>query len=287
MSLLSRLESRFGRFAIPNLTGMLIIGQVVLFTAQTLRAAQGQGGNPFANLYLIPAKVMQGEVWRVISFAFVPFSDQLLYLIITWLLFYFFGTTLENYWGTFRYNVFMGIGLVANVAASFVTLSMGPEFVAQNYFLYGTVFLAFARLFPDFTINLFFVLPIRIKWLALLAWIGYGFGIAQGNWMDRLLIVASVANYIVFFGREHWHDVKSGHRRRSFQTRAKATAKGLVHECRVCGLNSEGAPKTMFRYCSKCAGQCCYCPDHIHDHEHVIDDDETADDSHLANSGQA
>jgi ribosomal protein L37AE/L43A len=83
--------------------------------------------------------------------------------------------------------------------------------------------------------------------------------------------LASIANYLAFFGREHFREVKQGQRRRSFQAKIEKTAKAL-HTCRVCGLDSESSPKTAFRYCSKCAGQCCYCPEHIQNHEHVLNE---------------
>ena len=287
MSLLTRLETRLRRWAIPNLTGIIIGGQVALYLVQTLRAGQGLAADPFGNLYLIPDKVLQGEIWRLVSFAFIPPAAGFLFVVISWMLFYFFGTTLENQWGAVRYNLFLWVGLMANVAASFVTLVAGPGYVANNGFLYGTVFLAFARLFPDFTINLFFILPIQIKWLALLAWIGYGYALVKGDWMARVLILASVANYLVFFGREHWLELRSGQRHRSYQSRTKAAANSLVHRCRVCDLDSEASPKTLFRYCSKCAGQCCYCPEHIGDHEHVAPGGETASDPRMVDSGKA
>jgi membrane associated rhomboid family serine protease len=287
MSLLSRLEARLRRWTIPNLTGIIIGGQILLYLVETLRSAQGPPGDPFANLYLIPDKVLQGEVWRLVTFAFIPPPGGFLFVVISWMLFYFFGTALENQWGTVRYNLFLWLGVLANVAAAFLTLLHGPGYVASNGFLYGTVFLAFARLFPNFVINLFFILPIQIKWLALLAWIGYGYTLVKGDWMVRVLILASVANYLVFFGRDHWRDLKRGHRRRTFQSRTKEATRSLVHKCRVCGLDSDSSPKTLFRYCSKCAGQCCYCPEHIQNHEHVTADGETANEPQTADSGRA
>lgn len=287
MSLLKRLEARLRRWAIPNLTGIIIGGQVVLFLVFTMRAGQGVGGDPFTNLYLIPSKVLEGEIWRLITFAFIPFSTSLLWSVISWMLFYLFGNSLENQWGTYHYNLFLAIGLLASIMASFAALAVDPRFIADNRFLYGTVFLAFARLYPNFTINLFFILPIQIKWLALLAWIGYGVQLVRGDWMTRLLVIASVANYLVFFGREHYRDLKSGQRRRSYQAKTKQAAKSLVHRCMVCGLDSETSPKTLFRYCSKCEGQCCYCPEHIQNHEHVVADGEDASNPQPADASNA
>jgi len=165
--------------------------------------------------------------------------------------------------------MFLLVGYVASVGAAFLAYALGVDAIANNMFLYGTLFLAFARLFPDFTINLFFILPIKVKWLALLMWIMYGYQLLTSGWMGRMLIVASVLNYLLFFGREHLREWKQGHRRRAYQAQVQSAAKEIQHECRVCGLNSQDSPKTLFRYCSKCDGQCCYCPEHIREHEHV------------------
>ncbi len=277
MSLLRRFEAKFGPWAIPNLTLLLIAGQVLVFFLQTMRAGQGVG----SNLLLLPSAVVGGEVWRIITFVFIPPRVAPLFVIFFWMLFYRYGTSLEQHWGAVRYNVFLLIGYLANVAAVFLAWGLGSDIPADNKFLYGTLFLAFARLYPNYVIHLFFILPIQIKWLALLAWIGYGYGLITGTWMDRMLIVASLLNYLLFFGREHWREMQSGHRRREFQSRTKAAKERLKHQCLVCGLNSKESPKTLFRYCSKCDGQCCYCPEHIQDHEHVL-----ADDSSLAGAGK-
>lgn len=285
-TLMKRLEKIFRPWAIPNITGLIIAGQIVLYVAYKLQAAQGVGGNVFSKLELDPSKVLEGEVWRVVTFLFIPFSLDIIGAIFGWLIFYMFGNGLESIWGTVRYNLFLWIGFLANVAASFLTVMLPAEHIANNGFFYATVFLAFARINPHYVLHIFFILPIQIKWLALLMWLGYAFAFIQGDWMNRLLIVASVANYLLFFGKEHWQQIKSGQRRRTYQAKTKAATKSLVHECLVCGLNSETAPRTLFRYCSKCDGQCCYCPDHIHDHEHVTGDGKASSDTELAESGE-
>jgi len=275
MSFLNRLERKLGRWAIPNLTSIIIAGQVLLYFMITMRP--GQGIHSLANIVLLPSAVIGGEVWRLITFVFVPPPSRSLFVIFYWLLMYLFGTSLEQHWGTARYNLFLLIGYLASVAGVFIAWAFGSNFVADNSFLYGTLFLAFARLNPNYVIHLFFILPIQIKWLALLAWIGYGYQFFVGSGMARMLVAASLLNYLLFFGREHWRDFKSGQRRRSFQSHTQALAKQILHQCMVCELNSENSPKTLFRYCSKCDGQCCYCPEHIQDHEHVV-----AEDSSLA-----
>jgi hypothetical protein len=286
LTLLDRLQRRLGWLAVPNVTMALIVGQAVLYIANLL-AERGilPGGLALDRLRLDPALVMQGEVWRLATFLFTPPKIGPIFVIFYFALFHLFGTTLEQHWGTFKYNLFLLIGCVANIAAAFIGAAlMGwdvaevgttklrlASIAAPNSYLYLSVFLAFARLYPDFIINLFFVLPIRIKWLALLAWIAYAYVAATGSWMDRALVVATVLNYLLFFGREHVRELRQGQRKRSFQAEAKRATKPARHVCAVCGLSSTESPRTLFRYCSKCSGQRCYCPDHIRDHEHLAE----------------
>jgi hypothetical protein len=285
LTLLDRLQRRFGRFAIPNLTLILIAGQAALYVASYLPQ-----GVALERVALDPAKVMQGEIWRLATFLFTPPSTGPIFVIFYFALFHLFGNTLEQQWGTFKYNLFLLIGYLANIVAAFIAAAIeGREFggaanaavplasqLATNGFLYSSLFLAFARLYPDFTLNLFFILPIRIKWLALLQWLTYGYLFIRGDWMTRMLIAATVLNYLLFFGREHWREFKYGYRRRSFQAKAKQALAPAKHTCVVCGLSSDESPRTLFRYCSKCTGQRCYCPEHIRDHEHVTSEEPAA-----------
>jgi hypothetical protein len=257
---------------VPNLTAFLIAGQVLLYVVNSMPAVQGRAPT-LESIRLAPDMVMKGEVWRVLTYLFDPPLTNVLFAFFAWYLFYLMGTTLEAVWGTFRYNAFLGIGYVASVAIAFMywfTFRMPGE-TATNGFLYGTVFLAFARLYPDFTLLIFFVLPVKIRWLALITWIGYAIAfLGAGDWMTRLMVVAAVLNYFVFFGRDIWHDLKHGHRRMHFRAKALRGTSRLVHECRVCGIKSSDTREIVFRYCSKCEGDCCYCPEHLHHHEHIV-----------------
>src|SRR4051812_31269385 len=215
MSILSRLNAKFGRYALPNLTVVLIVGQVLMFLTQQLNPGM-QGFQMLERIRMYPDRVLAGEYWRVITFLFVPPTTNLIFAVFFWYMFYLMGTTLEVTWGAFRYNVYLLIGYVASIACAFGTyFAFGGQagLPASSGFLFGTVFLAFARFFPDFTIYIFFILPIKIKWLALLQWIGYGFTFLAGPWMIKAMVLASVMNYLLFFGRDIWRDMKHGHRR--------------------------------------------------------------------------
>ena len=283
MTLLSKLEQKFGRWAIPNVTVLIIAGQVGLYFMQRMGPQDGLLADP-TKLWLLPGQVFAGEIWRLLTFVICPPMIGF-FVIFYWMLMYIFGSALEQVWGTFRYNcyllvAYMAIALaslaiwawggdMAVISAQVTTMALGFGLVNTSVFLYSSLFLGFARINPDFTLNLYFLLPIKIKWLAMLQWIAYGYVLLSGNWPVRALVLASVLNYFVFFGREHWREYKHGQRRRSYQAKAATVEKQIRHVCLVCGLNSKDSPRTLFRYCSKCDGQCCYCPEHIQDHEHV------------------
>jgi len=177
-------------------------------------------------------------------------------------------------WGTFRYNVFLLVGYVATVGAAFLV----PDAPASILFLEGSVFLAFAYLYPDFRLYIMFVLPVRIKWLALLTWIGYFLVILSGNLIAIVMIFASVANFFVFFGRDILRRARSGRRLMRDQAARSASRAKPRHRCTICGITNQTHPDMDFRYCSKCAGSPCYCEEHLRNHQHVERESQVAAD---------
>ena len=273
MRLLDRLEQRLRPYAVPNVTAGLIAVQVLTFAlAQVRPAAVGE-------IQLVPERVLAGEWWRLFTFLAMPpvvgrSALGPIWAFFAWYMFYLMGTALEGFWGAFRYNVFLTVGYVATVAAALLT----PEMPATNVFLAGSVFLAFAFLYPDFQLLLFFILPVKIKWIALATWLWYGVQIAFGDWTTRALVLASICNFFLFFGRELVERVSTGRRRMAMQAARVAAAKEppYRHKCAVCGITDRTHPQAEFRYCSKCAGGPAYCGDHLRNHEHVTEPGATA-----------
>ena len=263
MSLLDKLERTLRPYALPHVTIGLIVGQVyVLFMGYVRPDFVGA-------LPLAAEKVLAGEWWRLFTFVFLPPAGHPLLAIFSWYLFYLMGTALELYWGTFRYNVFLLVGWVATVAAAFIT----PEYPATDAFLMGSVFLAFAFLNPEFELSLFFVLPVKIKWFALVTWCGYGVVLLFGpTWGIRLSMLASVCNFFLFFGKDVFLRMQGARRRMAMQAKQYATPpREYFHRCTVCGITDKTHPKMEFRYCSQCAGSLGYCMDHLRNHEHVTE----------------
>lgn len=260
MSWLDNLEHRLRPFAVPHVTLGLIMGQVYVFLMALVKPE-------FVGAFeLVPERVLAGEAWRPFTFFLIPPIGNPICMIFGWYLFYLMGTALENYWGTFRYNLFIFVGWVATVAASFVT----PEQPTSNAFLMGSVFLAFAFLNPDFELYILFLLPLKIRWLAVLTWCTYGYLLVTGTWTTRLAVLASVSNFLLFFGSELFFRVKGARRRMALQAQRFATPeREYFHRCAVCGITDRTHPKMEFRYCSKCAGAHGYCTEHLRNHEHV------------------
>lgn len=263
MALLDKLERMLGRFAIPNLSLYLVMGQVAVLLGALMNVVD------LDHFVLVPELVKEGEWWRLFSFLLMPPPPGVfgyLFIAFAWYMFYLMGSALEAHWGAFRYNLFILVGLVLTVGVAFLT----PGSAATNAFIAGSVFLAFAFLNPDFELSLFFILPIKIKWLALLTWVLYAVSFFRGGWSTRFMILASVGNFLLFFGR----DIMTGmrHRQRTMARQAERTIREDAprHVCYVCGKTDKSHPELDFRYCSKCAGDQCYCPEHIQNHAHVV-----------------
>ncbi len=273
MSMLDKLERLFGRFAIRGLALYLIIGQVALVFAVLLGVITPlQVHDRF--LYSAATVSQLGEVWRLVTFLFVvPLPGSLLgyvFMAFGWYLFYLMSNALEDHWGAFRFNVFLFLSWALTVGSAFIT----PYNPVTNFYILATVFLAFAYLNPDFELTLFFILPVKIKWLAIIAWAMNLVDFVRGDLADRLQIGAAVASFLVFFGPDMVRTLRQG--RRTAQRRAARAEEAAQprHTCHVCGKTDRSHPQLDFRYCSKCAGDQCYCPEHIQNHAHVVAPDE-------------
>ncbi|MFO7535033.1 MAG: hypothetical protein R6X19_05025 [Kiritimatiellia bacterium] len=259
---LDKYESRFGRLALPHLTWLLLAGQVLFF----IMGATARVTGILDLMVLDAAKVLeQNEIWRLVTFLFIPPQTHPIWLIFAWYLFFIMGTALENEWGVFRFNLFILIGWLATVAIAFLP----PGLPVTNEYLLGSVFLAFAYRFPDFQILLFFILPVKIKWLALVTWVFYFYAFVTEGWTERFTILAATANFLLFFGGDILSGMRQANRRMIVQAAALPKLRTARHTCRVCGANSLSEPDMDFRYCTDCKPAQCYCPKHLDLHAHT------------------
>lgn len=260
---------RLNRFleavAIPHLALYLVLGQAVIYLLIMSRPGI------FDALLLRPDRVLEGEWLRLITYFFVPPSGGIFWNFLAWMMLYFVGSALEGHWGTVRLNLYMFLGWFLTTLVAFI---FPVPFVVSYYVILST-FLAFAFIAPELEMMVFFILPVKVKWLALAQWLWYGLDFARGPLAVRLSILTAVITFLVFFGREIIQRVRGTGRRVAHAQRMRAeTTDAPRHTCRICGKNSNTHPDLDFRYCSKCAGQQCYCPEHIRNHEHVLEDPE-------------
>ncbi len=268
MNFLDKMERKYGKYAIRNLPAII----VALYAAGYLIYAL----MPELLMYLTlnPYLILHGQVWRIVSWILVPPSRLDLFTIIMLYFYFSLGRTLEYTWGAFRFNVYIISGIFFTVVGAFILYFMGGNGYFSTYYINMSIFLAFALTYPDMEVMLYFLIPIKMKWMGFV----YGFFIVlsmvQGNWADRISIVMSLLNFVIFFLMSRnirRFSPKEVHRRNEFKRNVqKVQPKGMTrHKCAICGRTEEDGAHLEFRFCSKCEGNYEYCQDHLFTHQHV------------------
>jgi len=259
--ILNRLERKLGRYAIKDLIVYIVGINLLIYL---LSYAYPQSG-AIGKLTLDPRLILQGEVWRLITWIFIPPSASIFWIFITLYFYYTVGTGLEHEWGSFRFNVYYFTGMLVTTLAAFLA-GQG----ATALYLNLSLFLAFAYIFPNYEVLLFFVFPVKVKYLAWLNWFFLAFTVLTAPLSDKVAALVSVSNYFLFFGG----DIAAGMKNRgsSYQRKREFNAlpqKASIHKCAVCLKTEKDDPRMDFRYCSTCEGDYEYCMDHLKTHEHV------------------
>lgn len=276
MNFLNKLERKYGKFAIHNLMNYIVIINIV--------GAMIGMVNPaiyYLFLSLDISKVLHGQIWRLVTFVFIPQVSSIadiLFFAIEVYLYYMIGNALENAWGAFRFNLYYISGLVLTILGSFIiyfTTSMSPYFGLE--YVNQAMFLAFAALYPNMQLLLFFILPIKVKWLGIL----YG-GLMVYNIIQYLLfgqigiaiaILIAMGNFIIFFllTRNYKRISPKEYKRKATYRKSmkEANSSGPRHKCAICGRTELDDESLEFRYCSKCDGNYEYCMEHLFTHQHV------------------
>lgn len=280
MKLFAKLERKFGRYAISNLTLYIIIAYVIGYVLTVLAP------DVLGYLTLEPALIVRGQIWRLVTWIIVPPSALDLFTIIMLMFYYSIGTTLERTWGYFRYNVFIIGGMIWTVLSAFVVYLIcwvvwGFEFVGlggmffSTYYICLSIFMGFALTYPEMKVLLYFIIPIKVKWLSAVYLASIIWSFINISWPGKIAILASVINFVVFFllTRNTFHFSPRNIKRRHDFNRSVAKAQPRRdeprHRCALCGKTDLDDPDMEFRYCSKCNGNYEYCMDHLFTHEHV------------------
>jgi membrane associated rhomboid family serine protease len=239
MRFLDKLERRIGFIAIPGLVRAIVTLNVLVFILVYLN----KGFDSY--LALDMARIRAGEVWRLVTYIFVPqMSHPLMVLIALWFL-WFIGDGLERAWGPFRLTLYFLVGMIGTTLAALLSSSQ-----FSNQMLFTTLFFAFAHFYPDEIIYVFFILPLKIKWIA---WVYAAFlllaFVTQSN-SYRLALIAALSNYLIFFGPGVIQQVRQRKevavRRKRFEIQSR-TEEEPLHRCATCGATELTDPSLEFR----------------------------------------
>lgn len=245
--LLARLERTFlGRLAIERLATFIVGGMALTYLLCKARPSF------VFHLILIP-QLVPTQPWRLVTFLFLPPDTSMIWVLFalyfTWLI----GSNLEHEWGALKFNVFYLLGAVGTVAAGFITGTF-----QTNVYLNLSLYFAFATLFPDYEIRLFFVLPVKVKWLAMLsaAFVVYSF--ATKGMETKAAIVAAFANYLLFFAG-HIAALVRGRRMLVRQAARRAEQRPQADDrdvderaCAICGKRQDDGADIRVCSCEKC-----------------------------------
>ena len=220
----------------------------------------------------------------MVTFLFAPLVDMrsligLLFIVFVLGFYYNICRSLEQVWGSFRFNMYMLTGVISTVAASFIVyaITRSPLVIMDTYYLQLALFLAFATLFPDMTVLLYGIIPLKMKWLAYLdvALLAFSFltaGSGIYGLSTRIEIIVSLLNFLIyFFAGRSGSKYRPGEikRKRKFVKHVKQSTTGARHQCAVCHRTELDDPTLEFRFCSKCDGNYEYCQDHLFTHTHI------------------
>ena len=285
---MNNLRRKWNRFlynnadkGIPNLMAVISIGTLLVY----LISMMDPSGKFLYFLAFNRNLILRGQLWRLITFVFVPTSSGI-WLFLLLFAYFSIGRMVESVWGTLKFNLFYFCGMLFTALGGLIFNAY-----ATAYYLNLSLFMALATMFPDNKVLLMYIIPLKMKYLAWVYLLFMVLDIIQGDFFS----VIALANYFLFFGKDCLNVLpgadRVGARTISFKRkRSKNTSRpnpdwaagyqkrpatpkkeepAYRHKCTVCGRTDVSHPNLEFRYCSRCAGYYCYCEEHINNHTHI------------------
>lgn len=305
--MIEKLERKYGKYGIRNLMKYVALLYILGFVVEVVSAAKE------INLYTMYLSfdidmILKGQIWRIVTFLIQPLDTSFFFMLIAVWLYYSIGSTLERSWGSFRFTLFYVSGVFFNILSAvfiYVVLlivskgSIHFTYPISLHYINLSMFLAFATMFSDVPLLLYFIIPIKIKYIAYLYMGLELYGLVEiyikSGWLlgvcSTVVLIVSLLNFLIFFfgaRKQAGHTFANYKRRTEFQNsynrgmnggyQAGVTrddngrAKAVItrHKCAVCGRTELSDDELEFRFCSKCDGNYEYCMDHLYTHTHVV-----------------
>ena len=293
---MSKFERKFGKYAIKNISLYMIVCYVFGYIIELVKPEF------MMMLTLDPYKIiMEFQIWRLFTWVINPPNALSFWLIISLYFYWSIGNSLEQTWGTYKYNMYLLTGFFCTILGSFLFLLVGTamfypgmalqgnsltdvmEFMGywssvafSTYYVNMSIFLLFAFTFPEIQILLLFVIPIKVKWVGIAYAVILGYdalsAAIRGNYPMVIVIVMSLLNFLIFFIKHKKRTKitpKQVKRRVVYKTKTRMANMSSRHKCAICGRTEADGEHLEFRYCSKCNGNYEYCQDHLFTHTHV------------------
>ena len=283
---------RHPRFGIPNLMLYVVVGGGIVWLFNMITGLSGSGTGILGYLYFSPYLILHGQVWRLLTFIIIPPSTGLLTLIAFYF-YYFIGSTLERQWGTGKFTIYFFTGVILTIVYGFLVYFISGADVLLSYaypvsahYIYLSMFFTFATLYPDMQVLLFFIIPLKMKWLAIVDLLFFLYSILfELPFPVSLLPVVALLNYLIFCGGDLFDALRrllgrGTAKQRQNTVNFRSEVRRMQHEqqqktytrrCEVCGRTDTDYPDLEFRYCSRCQGYHCFCMDHINNHRHFTE----------------
>ena len=186
------LERRLRRYSISNLMRYIVIGQGLVYILMYIWPSLGN--TVYSMITLSRAAILRGQIWRLVTFIFTPPMTNPMFALFALYFYYLIGTGLEARWGKVRFNLYYAVGMLCAIIACLITG------YADNAYLNLSLFFGYAAMFPNEEVLLFMLLPIKIKYLALVDVLIYLRAFIVGGASERVTIVLCLLNVILFLG---------------------------------------------------------------------------------------
>ena len=259
MQFMDKWERKLGWLSFPGLLRYYALFHVMVFLLQFINPQIG------VILGFDRGKILSGEVWRLVTFLFADSGFKgmsafsMLFLFFMVMIAFMMSDALEGAWGVFRTSLFYYAGFIGLLAANFLYTSPMP---GSGFFIYTSAFFAFATLFPKMEFLMFFIIPVQVRWLAILIGVFLVIGLFSQPWYIGFLILG-FGNYILWAAipalRGQARVIESAGRRKKFD-KNKLPEEATFHRCAACGETELSDPDLEFRMAEDGKE---YCEDHL------------------------